>query len=168
MHDELTEVDIKKMKEEIEYRTLVLKPRLIETLQTARALGDLSENNEYRSAKRDLNRNYSRINYLNRMINTAVVIKVKDTDDQTVGLFDRVTLWYEEDDEEGELTIVTTLRNDALNGFVSKESPVGRALLGRKLGDRVMVKVNDTYSYPVVIRKIHKGEDDESLDIMSY
>lgn len=168
MNDELTEVDIKKMQDEIDERKQKLTPKLIEELQAARALGDLSENDEYRSAKRELNRNYSRIRYLQRMISTAVVIKVDDTDENSVGLFDRVTLYYEEDDEENTIVIVTTLRNDVLQGYISKESPVGKALLGRKVGERVCVKVNDKYSYHVVVRAIEKGADDESIAISSY
>ena len=167
MHDELTEVDIKKMREEIDYRTREVTPKLKAELQYARELGDLSENDEYRTAKRELNRNYSRIRYLTNMINTAVVIRV-DSADNRVGLFDRVTLYYEEDDEEQSVKIVTTLRSDPLKGLISKESPFGRALLGRKVGDRAKVDVNDKYSYHVVVRAIEKGIDDESLEINSY
>lgn len=167
MHDELTEVDIKKMQEEIDERMHVLTPKLIATLSHARELGDLSENEEYRTAKRELNRNYGRIRYLKSMISTAVVIKVEYEED-TVGLFDRVTVYYEDDDEENTIIIVTTLRNDVTKGLISKESPVGRTLLGHKVGDRVKIKVNDAISYYVVIRALEKGTDDESMDISSY
>ena len=167
MHDELTEVDIKKMQEEIDYRKITLTPKLIAELQAARELGDLSENDEYRSAKRELNRNYARIRYLKSMIDTAIVIKV-DSDSEKAGLFDKITLYYEDDDEEQTVTIVTTLRNDVLNGCISKESPLGKALLGHKTGDRVLVTVNSSVSYYVQIRKIEKGFDDESMEISSY
>ena len=167
MHDELTEVDIKKMQEEIAYRKSVLTPKLKEDLKAARELGDLSENDEYRSAKRELNRNYSRIRYLTSMIDTAVVIQSNSSAD-TVGLFDHVTLRYDEDDEEETVTIVTTLRTDVLNGYISKESPVGKALLGHKAGDRVLIKVNDTNSYYVTITALAKGSDDDSLEIAKY
>ncbi len=166
MHDELTEVDIQKMKEEIEYR-MQLNPKLRDEVRRTRELGDLSENDEYRSARREWNRNNSRINYLKAMIETAIVIKVDHAED-TVGLFDKVTLWYEEDEEESTITLVTTLRNDVLNGYVSKESPLGAAILGKKQGDRVFVKVNDSYSYPVVIRQIEKGVDDPTLKIQQH
>lgn len=164
MHNELTEVDIKKMREEIEYRQAVLTPKYKDEVARTRALGDLSENDEYRSAKRELNRNYSRIRYLKAMIETAVVIKI-DADDNTVGLFDHVTLYYEDDEEERTIRIVTTLRNDVLHDLISKESPLGKAVLGKKVGDRIKIDVNDKYSYYVVIRALEKGTDDENLKI---
>lgn len=164
MHNELTEVDIKKMREEIEYRQTVLTPKYKDEVARTRALGDLSENDEYRSAKRELNRNYSRIRYLKAMIETAVVIKI-DADDSTVGLFDHVTLYYEDDEEERTIRIVTTLRNDVLHDLISKESPLGKAVLGKKVGDRIKINVNDKYSYYVVIRALEKGTDDENLKI---
>ena len=164
MHNELTEVDIKKMREEIEYRQAVLTPKYKDEVARTRALGDLSENDEYRSAKRELNRNYSRIRYLKAMIETAVVIKI-DADDNTVGLFDHVTLYYEDEEEERTIRIVTTLRNDVLHDLISKESPLGKAVLGKKVGDRIKINVNDKYSYYVVIRALEKGTDDENLKI---
>ena len=165
MKDELTSADIQKMKEEIEYRQAVLTPKFKEEVARTRALGDLSENDEYRSAKRELNRNYSRIRYLKAMIETAVVIEIEESDAETVGLFDHVTIWYEDDEEERTITIVTTLRNDVLNGLISKESPLGKALLGKKIGERVKIDVNDNYSYYVEIRDLEKGADDASLNI---
>ena len=167
MYDELTEVDIRKMREEMDYRIRELRPQLIEEVQTARAFGDLSENYEYKCAKQAKNRNDSRIRYLERMIRTAKVIEVKDTAD-TVGLFDSVTIYNEMVKEEMTLRIVTTLRQDALKGLISKESPVGHALMGHKAGERVEVTVSPEMKYTVEIRKIEKGTDDESLDISSY
>lgn len=167
MYDELTAVDIKKMKEELEHRIQVLRPQLIEEVQTARAFGDLSENYEYKCAKQAKNRNDSRIRYLERMIRTAKVIEVRGAED-AVGLFDRVTIYNEMAKKEMEVRIVTTLRQDALKGLVSKESPVGKALLGKRIGDRVQVEVNPNLKYFVEIRGIEKGEDDESLDISAY
>ena len=167
MYDELTAVDIKKMKEELDRRVRVLRPQLIEEVQTARAFGDLSENYEYKCAKQAKNRNDSRIRYLERMIRTAKVIEVKDTAD-AVGLFDRVTIYNELAKKEMEIRVVTTLRQDAVHGLVSKESPVGKALLGRRAGDRVQVEVSPEVKYFVEIRSVEKGEDDESLDISSY
>lgn len=167
MHDELTKVDIKKMQEEIDYRVNVLTPKLKEELSKARAQGDLSENFEYKSSKRELGRNYSRIDYLQRMIATAVVVST-DSDEGTVGLFSKVRLYVEEDDEEMDIVIVTTLRQNSTEGFISKESPLGKAVMGKKVGERVLVKVNDNYSYYVVIRSVEKGEDDENLAISSF
>lgn len=167
MYDELTEVDIKKMREEMDYRTRVLRPKLIEDVQTARAFGDLSENFEYKCAKRDKNRNDSRIRYLERMIRTAKVISVQ-SDADAVGLFDKVTVFHEKLRKEMELRVVTTLRQDVLKGRISKESPVGRALLGHTVGERVLVEVSPELQYHLVIRSIEKGSDDESMEISSY
>lgn len=167
MNDELTEVDIKKMKEEIEYRTKELRPRLIEEVKTARAFGDLSENFEYKAAKREKNRNDSRIRYLQRMVNSARVIS-DSSDQDTVGLFDRLSIYIEEDDETRDIRIVTTLRQNPLKGLISKESPVGKAVLGHRVGDRVTVEVNPDYSYYIVIKALEKGQDDEDIPIMGY
>ena len=167
MYDELTEVDIQKMQEEIDHRVRVLRPQLIEEVQTARAFGDLSENYEYKCAKQAKNRNESRIRYLERMIRTAKVIQV-DSKDGTVGLFDKVTIFNEMVKKEMNLQIVTTLRQDALKGLISKESPVGKALLGHRVGDRVQVEVSPELKYVVEIRAIEKGKDDDSLEISRY
>ena len=167
MYDELTAVDIQKMQEEINYRVRELRPQLIEEVQTARAFGDLSENYEYKCAKQAKNRNDSRIRYLERMIRTAKVIEVKETAD-AVGLFDTVTVYNEMMKKEMIVRIVTTLRQDALKGLISKESPVGQALMGRRTGERVEVAVSPEMKYTLEIRKIEKGSDDESLDISSY
>ena len=167
MYDELTRQDLQKMQEEIDYRVQVLRPRLIEDVQTARAFGDLSENYEYKCAKQAKNRNDSRIRYLERMIKTAKVIDASSNPDE-IGLFDKVTIYIEEDDEEQTIELVTTLRQNALKGLISKESPVGKAVMGHKKGDRVTVHVNETYSYDIVIRDVQKGSDDETLPISSY
>ena len=167
MYDELTEVDIKKMQEEIDHRRRVLRPQLIEEVQTARAFGDLSENFEYKCAKQAKNRNESRIRYLERMIRTAKVIEVKGQDD-TVGLFDKVTVFNEMVKKEMTIQLVTTLRQDALKGLISKESPVGKALMGHKVGERVQVETDPTRKYFMEIKAIEKGFDDESLDISAY
>ena len=167
MYDELTAVDIKKMQEELDHRIQVLRPQLIEEVQTARAFGDLSENYEYKCAKQAKNRNDSRIRYLERMIRTAKVIEVREAAD-AVGLFDRVTIYNEMAKREMEVRIVTTLRQDALKGLVSKESPVGKALLGRRAGDRVHIRVSDALQYDMVVRSIEKGEDDGSASIRAY
>ena len=167
MYDELTQVDIQKMQEEIDYRTRVLRPQLIEEVQTARAFGDLSENVVYRCAKQAKNRNDSRIRYLERMIRTAKVIQPESKAD-AVGLFDKVTIYNEMTKGEMTLRIVTTLRQDALKGLISKESPVARALLGHRVGERVTVEVSPEMKYQMEIRAIEKGGDDASLDISAY
>ena len=167
MHNELTKKDIELMRQELEYRRTVLRPKLIEDVQTARAFGDLSENFEYKAAKRDKNRNDSRCRYLENMIKTAMVIS-DQSKEGTVGLYDKVTFYVEEDDETVTCQIVTTVRQDALKNLISKESPVGRAVLGRRVGDRVTVHVNDSYSYDVVIRAIEPGEDTGAAPLMSF
>ena len=167
MYDELTEVDIRKMQEEIDYRVRELRPQLIEEVQTARAFGDLSENYEYKCAKQAKNRNDSRIRYLERMIRTAKVIEVKETAD-TVSLFDTVTIYNEMMKKEMTVRIVTTLRQDALKGLISKESPVGKAVLGKRAGDRVQVDMGGGRSYWLKILSIEKGTDDGSIPIGSF
>ena len=167
MHDELTAVDIKKMKQELEYRRLELRPKLIEEVKTARGFGDLSENFEYKAAKQEKNRNDSRIRYLERMIGTAVVIDDHSGADE-VGLFDKVEIYLEEDDETETIRLVTTLRQDALKGLISKESPVGKALMGHRVGDRVWVEIGENDGYFIQIRAIEKSGDDESIPIGTY
>ena len=164
MYDELTEVDIKKMEEEIHYRKVILAPELGAELKRTRELGDLSENAEYKEAKYLKRKNESRIRYLENMIRTAKVIEIEDTADR-VALFDRVLIYNERVGAEKEIQIVTTLRQNALKGYISKESPLGSALMGHKVGDRLLVKVNETTSYYVEIRRITKGTDNEDLPI---
>ena len=167
MHNELTRQDLELMRQELDHRRLELRPQLIEAVKEARAFGDLSENFEYKAAKKEKNRNDSRIRYLENMIRTAVVIEDRSGQD-TVGLYDRVTVYLEEDDEETTFQIVTTMRQDALHGRISKESPVGRALLGKKTGDREHIQVNDSYGYDAVIRNIEKGSDDGSAPLNAF
>ena len=167
MYDELTEIDIQKMREEIRYRVQELRPKLIEDVQTARAFGDLSENFEYKCAKQEKNRNESRIRYLERMIRTAKVISAESKED-AVGLFDTVVVFNEKLQKEMTLRLVTTLRADAHKGLISKESPVGKALRGRKVGETVHVKTGGSLEYDMVIRSIEKGEDDASIAISSF
>ena len=167
MYDELTKVDIEKMEEEIKYRRNVLAPTLGAELKRTREFGDLSENAEYKEAKREKRKNEGRIRYLEAMIRTANIIEIEDEGD-SVALFDKVTVFNEKMNAEKTIQIVTTLRQNALLGFVSKESPLGSALMGKRAGDRVLVTVNDSMSYYVKILKIEKGEDNTELPISSY
>ena len=167
MHDELTKVDIAKMQQELDMRRLELRPKLIEEVQIARSFGDLSENFEYKAAKREKNRNDSRIRYLERMIRTAVVIEDTSAEDE-VGLFDTVTVFLTDECEEEVFRLVTTLRQNPLQGLVSKESPIGSALMGKKVGDIVHVQVNERFGYDAKVIKIEKGTDDEDLPIMKF
>ena len=167
MHNELTEQDLRMMREELDHRRIVLRPQLLEAVKEARAFGDLSENFEYKAAKQEKNRNESRIRFLENMIRTAVVISDR-ADADTVVLYDRVTVYMEDDDETEVYQIVTTMRQDVLKGLISKESPVGRRLLGRRVGDRVHIQVNESYGYDVVIRAIEKGTDDGEIPLNKY
>lgn len=167
MHNELTKKDLQLMQEELDERRIRLRPALLEEVKTARAFGDLSENFEYKAAKRDKNRNESRIRYLENMIKTAIVVE-GESDPDKAGLYDFVTVWVEEDEEEQQYQLVTTVRQDALKNRVSNQSPFGKAVLGHKVGDRVYVQVNDNYGYYVVIRSIKKGTDDASIPINSF
>ena len=165
MYDELTAADINKMQEEIDHRILVLRPQLIKDVQEARAFGDLSENFEYKEAKRQKNRNESRIRYLQRMIRTARVVEA--TDNGGISLFDKVKV-VDEDGEEMSLQLVTTLRVDDELGLISRQSPLGAALFGRKTGETVTVQVRPDFSYAVTILSVEKGEENDDLPISSY
>ena len=167
MFNELTEKDIKKMEEEIEYRKLVVRKNAIEAVKEARAHGDLSENFEYYAAKREKNQNESRIRYLERMIRTAKVVEDKTQDDE-VGLNKLVDVYFEDDDETERFKLVTTIRGDSLAGRISTESPMGKAILGHKVGDRVYVAINDKQGYYIVIKNIEVIEDDDSDPIQRF
>jgi len=144
-----------------------VRPEILEDVKLARSHGDLSENAEYHAAKRERGKNESRIRYLRNMIKTAVIIDSASAED-VVGLFDIVTYYVEEDDCEEQVKIVTMLRRDPFKRIISKESPLGSALMGKKVGDRVCVNIDNGYSYYIVIRKIEKGEDDETLEIRKF
>lgn len=166
MNNELTSLDIKKMKEELDHRKLVLMPEQIAEVQLTRSYGDLSENFEYKAAKQALNRNKGRIRYLEKMIKTARIIEDTSKDDE-VGLFDKVELLFVEDGETDTIQVVTTVRCNPLESRISKESPLGLAILGKKKGDRVFVQ-SDNGGYTVEIKSIIKSEDDGSAPLLSY
>lgn len=167
MSNEMTKNDIKKIEEEIEHRKLVIRKECIEAVKEARAQGDLSENFEYYAAKRDKNRNESRIRYLERLIKTATIIE-DDTQDDEIGLYSVVDLYMEEDDETMTVKVVTSIRGDSMKGFISIDSPLGKAIKGHKLGDRIYIKVSDDYGYYVVVKGIEQTMDDGTDDIRSY
>lgn len=166
MYDKLTTSDIKKMEEEIEHRKLVVRPKALEDVKEARAHGDLSENFEYYAAKRVKNQNESRIRYLDRMIRTAKIIPEDSAEDE-VGINNTVMVEFVEDGSLETYKIVTTVRGNSLEGLISNESPLGKALMGRRIGDVVHVEVNDTVRYDVRIKDIVNTDD--GLDkIRSY
>lgn len=167
MANEMTKSDIKKIEEEIEYRKVVVRKEAIEAVKEARAHGDLSENFEYYAAKRDKNKNESRIRYLEKLVKNSVIIEDSSAEDE-VGLYSVVDLYMEEDDEVMTVKVVTSIRGDSLKGFISIDSPLGKAIRGHKVGDRVYIKVSDDYGYYVEIKRIEKTVDDGSDDIRSY
>ncbi len=167
MHNELTRQDLKMMQEELDHRRIELRPQLLEAEKVARGFGDLSENFEYKAAKQEKNRNESRIRFLENMIRTAVVVNDR-SDEDSVGLYDKVTVYLEDDGETEEWQVVTTMRQDALHGRMSMESPMGKALLGKKVGERFFVQVNDKYGYYAVVKAIEKGQDDGSAPLNSF
>lgn len=167
MFDKVTQKDIERMLEEIEYRKLVVRKKAIQDVQEARAHGDLSENFEYKAAKQFKNQNESRIRYLEKMIKTANVISEESKTDE-VGLNNMVTIYMPEDDVEETYKIVTTVRANSLKALISIDSPLGKALLHHKIGDEVSVKISDTYSYNVIIKRIEKLEDDGSDQLRKF
>ena len=165
MYNQLTKKDIEAMEAEIEERKLVIRPQLLEAVKEARAHGDLSENFEYYAAKREKNKNESRIRFLERMIKTAEVIPDESKEDE-VGMNN--TVEFEEDGSIEKYKIVTTMRGNSLEGLISVESPIGKALMGHKAGDRVYVQVNDSFGYYLLIKSIENTEDDGSDKIRSF
>ena len=160
LHEKLTESDVIKIQEEIEHRKLVIRKEALESVKEARAHGDLSENFEYKAAKQYKNKNESRIRYLEKMLKNAEIIEDHSGNDE-VGLNKMVKVYIPEDEEEEEYKIVTSIRGSSIHGFISIESPLGKALLGHKVGDTVHVQVNDSYGYEVEIREISEGSDEE-------
>ena len=167
MRERLTESDVKKIEEEIEHRKLVVRKEAIEAVKEARAHGDLSENFEYHAAKKDKNKNESRIRYLERMLKTAEIVS-DASEDGVVGINNRVTVYFPDDEEEETFKIVTSIRGNSLTGYISTESPVGKAIFGHRVGETVQVKVNDNYSYDVEIREIVNSTDDEEDKIRGF
>ena len=160
MGEKLTKSDVEKIEEESEHRKLVVRKECLDAVKEARAHGDLSENFEYHAAKREKNQNESRIRYLENMLKHAVIISDESRDDE-VGLNNTVTLYMEDDGEEEVYKLVTSIRGNSMHNMISTESPLGKAILHKKVGDRILVKTNDTYGYYVVVRKIENTGDGE-------
>ena len=167
MGERLTRSDVEKIKEEIEYRKLVVRPKELAAVKEARAQGDLSENFEYKAAKQDKNRNESRIRYLERMLKNAQIVS-DDSEDDEVGINNTVEVYFEEDDETEVYRLVTSIRGNSLQGLISIESPLGKALMGHKEGDRVKVRTNGNDGYYVVIRRIDKTTDDSEDTLRKF
>lgn len=167
MYDNVTESDIQKMKEEIEYRKLVVRKEALEAVKEARAQGDLSENFEYKAAKQDKNRNESRIRYLEKMIKTAHIISENSKNDE-VGIGDTVEVYIPDDDETERYKLVTTVRGNSMKGLISIDAPLGKAIKGHKVGDKVYVQVDARYGYELEIRSIDKNSSLEDEQLRSF
>ena len=167
LHEKLTESDVKKIQEEIEHRKLVIRKEALESVKEARAHGDLSENFEYKAAKQAKNQNESRIRYLEKMIKTAIVIKDESKADE-VGLGNVIELYFEDDDEVEEFKIVTTVRGNSLKNLISPESPMGKAVMGHKIGDRVWVEINASAGYYVEIKSIKEADPDVEDELRKF
>ena len=167
MREKLTKSDVDYIRDEIEHRKLVERKELIEAVKEARSHGDLSENFEYHAAKKEKNRNESRIRYLERMLKTAVIVEDESKEDE-IGLNNTVEVYCEDDEEVETYRIVTSVRGSSLNGLVSIESPLGKALLGHKEGDRVFIKVNDDFGYYVIVKKVIKTQSEDEDHIRSF
>lgn len=160
LHEKLTKSDVKKIQEEIEYRKLVIRKEALESVKEARAHGDLSENFEYKAAKQYKNKNEGRIRYLEKLLKNAEVIEDHAEFDE-VGLNKLVRIYIPEDDDEEEYKVVTSIRGNSVKGYISIESPLGKSLLGHKVGENVYVRVNETYGYEVKILEIRESSDEE-------
>ena len=167
MCERITENDVKKIQAEIEYRKLTARTEAIEAVKEARAQGDLSENFEYYAAKKDKNKNESRIRYLERMLKTAEIVS-EDSKADEAGMNNVIEVYFEDDDETETYKLVTSIRGNSLDNKISIESPLGKAILGHREGDRVWVKINESAGYYVVIKKILKNTDDTEDQIKSF
>ena len=167
MREKLTKSDVKKIEEEIEHRKLVVRKEALEAVKEARAHGDLSENFEYHAAKKDKNKDESRIRYLERMLKTAEII-TDDSREDEVGLNNTVEVYFEEDEVSEKFRLVTSIRGNSMKGLISTESPIGKAIMGHKVNDRIFIRVNDNYGYYIVIRSIEKTLEDEADQIRSF
>ena len=167
MGERLTENDVKKIQAEIEYRKLTVRKEAIEAVKEARAQCDLSENFEYYAAKKDKNKNESRIRYLERMLKTAEIVS-EDSKADEAGMNNVIEVYFEDDDETETYKLVTSIRGNSLDNKISIESPLGKAILGHREGDRVWVKINESAGYYIVIKKILKNTDDTEDEIKSF
>ena len=167
MGERLTASDVKKIEEEIEYRRLVERKRILNDVKEARAQGDLSENFEYYAAKKEKNRNDGRIRYLEKMLKYATIVDDTSKDDE-VGMNNTVDVYFEDDDETETYRLVTSIRGNSLQGLISIESPLGKAIQGHKVGDRVLVKTNGNDGYYIVIKNIDNTTDDSHDTLRKY
>ena len=167
MGEKLTKSDVKKIEQEIEHRKLVVRKEALEAVKEARAHGDLSDTFQSHAAKMDKKIMRRRIRYLERMLKNAQIISDESNPDE-VGVNDTVVVYFEDDDEEETYRLVTSIRGNSLAGLISTESPIGKAILHHRVGDRVEVKVNDHYGYFIEIRSITKTGDEATDQIRRF
>ena len=165
--EQLTKDDVRRIEEEIDYRKQVVRPKALEDLKYARSLGDLSENFEYYAAKRANNQNNSRIRYLEKLLRTAHIIEDSSGSDE-VGLNNTVEIYFEERDMTATYRIVTPIRSNIRLGLISNESPIGKALLGKKVGDRIEVELAGGIVSHIVIKRLEKTGDSSEDRINQY
>ena len=165
--ENLTKSDVEKIRSEIEERKLVKRPQLIAEVQEARAQGDLSENFEYYAAKKAKNENESRIGYLERMLKNANIVDDSSAEDE-VGMNNYVEVEFLDDESVERYKIVTSIRGNSLKGLISIESPMGKALLGHRVGDVCRVQVKGDDGYDVKIVSIDKTGDDSEDVIKAF
>ena len=153
MHNTLTEENIKKLREELDYRMTVKRAEIAKEKLIAAAHGDRSENAEYKEACANYRANDNRIQYLLNMISTATVVDDTETNNSVLGINSKAKVKFVEDDEEEIVTLVTTMDLDPENMMISIESDLGKALSGKKAGDIVTVEAPGS-SYTVEILEI--------------
>lgn len=167
MHDKLTREDIARMQEELDHRILVVRKEALEAVKEARAQGDLSENFEYKAAKQYKNQNESRIRYLERMIRSAVIVEDHTAADE-VGLNKRVRVKFTDDGEEDTFIIVTSIRGNSMKGYITPESPAGKALMGHKAGETVQVALDGGGGYGLEILSVETVENADEIAIRKF
>ncbi|ELC8428805.1 GreA/GreB family elongation factor [Clostridium perfringens] len=140
MNNYLTEENVRKLREELDYRMSVVRAKIAKEKLEAAAHGDRSENAEYKEACRNYRENDNRIQYLLTMISTAIIVDEESNDKSTLGLNSKAKIKFVEDDEEDVVTLVTTMDLDLENMCISIESDLGKALMGKKIGDVVEVE----------------------------
>lgn len=151
MNNTLTEENIKKLQEELDYRMTVKRAEIAKEKLIAAAHGDRSENAEYKEACRNYRENDNRIQYLMTMISTATVIDSENVDKTALGINSKAKIKFVEDNDEDVITLVTTLDMDPENMCISVESDLGKALYGKKAGDVVeVIAPGDKYTVEIL------------------
>ena len=153
MHNQLTEENIKKLRDELEYRLTVKRAEIAKEKLIAAAHGDRSENAEYKEACANYRDIDNRIQYLLSMISTATVVDEDEIDNSVLGINKKARIKFVDDDEEEIVTLVTTMDLDPENMMISIESDLGKALTGKKVGDIVEVDAPGT-KYTVEVLEI--------------